>query len=260
MANDFDTAAKNYDAAFTHSVIGKAQRKNVHAFLYELLQQNPAARILEINCGTGEDAQWLAQQNFSVIATDISEAMIAVAKSKSIINNPVFSVADINDLPNVFRGEKFDLIFSNFGGLNCLSAISLGQFFKNASGLLSENGQLALVIMPKNTKWEQLYFLAKADFKTIFRRKKGNAVANVDGQNVMTYYYNPNETCTFAKPYFDMGMLRPVGFFVPPSYLEPFFKNKPRLVSVLARMEDSIKNWSFLAKHADHYFIHFRKR
>lgn len=260
MVNDFDIAAGNYDATFTHSVIGKAQRKSVHAFLYELLRQNPSARILEINCGTGEDAQWLARQNFSVIATDISGEMIAVAKSKSVVNNPVFSVADINDLPNVFRGEKFDLIFSNFGGLNCLPAISFGQFFKNASGLLAENGQLALVIMPKNTKWEQLYFLAKADFRNVFRRQKGHAVANVDGQNVMTYYYNPKETAAFANPYFNLGRLRPVGFFVPPSYLEPFFANRPKLVSRLQVFDNAIKNWRFLSRHSDHYFIHFKKR
>lgn len=260
MVSDFDIAARNYDAAFTHSVIGKAQRKSVHAVLYELLRQNPNAKILEINCGTGEDAQWLARQNFSVIATDISEAMIVVAKSKSIVNNPVFSVADINDLPNLFRGEKFDLIFSNFGGLNCLPAISFGQFFKNASGLLSENGQLALVIMPKDTKWEQLYFLAKADFKNMFRRKKGNAVANVDGQNVMTYYYNPRETAAFANPYFSLGLLKPVGFFVPPSYLESFFSGKPKLVSLLQAFENAVRNWRWLSRHSDHYFIHFLKR
>ena len=260
MASDFDIAAANYDIGFTHSVIGTAQRKNVHAFLYDLLQQKPTAKILEINCGTGEDAQWLARQNFSVIATDISEAMIAVAKSKSFINNPAFSVADINDLPAVFRGEKFDLIFSNFGGLNCLSAMSLGQFFKNASGLLAENGQLALVIMPKNTKWEQFYFLAKADFKNIFRRKKGNAVANVDGQKVITYYYNPKETAAFAKPYFDPGLLRPIGFFIPPSYVESFFKKRPKLFSLLESLENTVKTWSFLSRHADHYFIQFKKR
>jgi ubiquinone/menaquinone biosynthesis C-methylase UbiE len=42
----------------------------------------PTQKILEVNCGTGEDALWLSAQNYEVTATDISEAMIGVAKAK----------------------------------------------------------------------------------------------------------------------------------------------------------------------------------
>jgi len=260
MTTDFDAAAAGYDATFTHSVIGKAQRKSVYGLLSDALHESPAQKILEINCGTGEDAIWLAQQGFEVVASDISEAMIGVAKSKSDANNPVFRQADINALSQNFEGEQFDLIFSNFGGLNCVSSVRLELFFKHASELLTENGRLLLVIMPKNTKWEQLYFLAKADFKNVFRRKRNSATANVDGQKVLTYYYNPTETAHLAQRYFAVEKISPIGFFVPPSYLEPFFSKHPTLFSVLDALESAVKNWSFLSKHADHYFINLRKR
>ena len=260
MGNDFDKAAENYDTAFTHSVIGKAQRRRVYEFLSEILKKHQPKKILEINCGTGEDALWLAKQGFEVTATDISETMVQVAKSKNNSQNPVFLQADINELHQHFDGQQFDLIFSNFGGLNCLSEIRLELFFKNASQLLSENGHLVLVIMPRNTKWEQFYFLAKADFKNIFRRKKHSAIAHVDGQNVITYYYNPKETVHLADSYFDMKTLGPVGFFIPPSYLEPFFSKRPRLTAVLDKMETAAKNWPSLARHSDHYCINFRKK
>lgn len=260
MANDFDNAAIYYDAVFTHSSIGKAQRKRVYGFLSDILKQRQPNKILEVNCGTGEDAIWLAEQGFDLTATDISEAMIAVAKAKSGKHNPVFLQADINDLPQPFYGEKFDLIFSNFGGLNCLSEIRLELFFKNASELLTDKGQLVLVIMPKNTKWEQLYFLAKANFRQMFRRKKNSAIAHVDGKNVMTYYYNPKQAARMAQRYFECRQYKPVGFFIPPSYLEPFFGKRPKLISLLDRLENTVKNSSFLARHADHYFIHLAKR
>ncbi|MFT3793551.1 class I SAM-dependent methyltransferase [Flavobacterium sp.] len=260
MANDFDKAAKQYDTAFTHSVIGKAQRKRVYALLSEVLKKQNPKKILEINCGTGEDAFWLARQNYEVVATDISEAMIAVAQSKSDTANPVFFQADINDLPHPFSGEQFDLIFSNFGGLNCLSEIRLELFFKNAAELLSENGQLVLVIMPKNTKWEQFYFLAKANFQEAFRRKSHSAIANVDGQSVLTYYHNPSKTAALASGYFDLKTVHPIGFFVPPSYLEPHFSKKQKLVSFLDSCDIALANSGFLARHADHYLINLQKR
>lgn len=260
MATSFDVAASNYDQTFTHTVIGKLQRKYVYGHLSKILKESTPKKILEINCGTGEDAIWLAQQNFEVIATDLSQEMIAVAKNKGDFNHLRFQQADINELATHFVEQEFDLIFSNFGGLNCLSAIELEMFFKNAAQLLSEKGKMVLVIMPKNTLWERFYFLRKANFKNILRRKKGKAIAHVEGQKMNTYYYNPTEIIALAAPYFSKIQLNPIGFFVPPSYLEPYFKNKPRLISFLNNLESQVQQQKWLAKYADHYVIIFQKR
>ena len=260
MKADFDQAAADYDVTFTHSVIGKLQRDLVYNQLTSLLSNNNISNILEINCGTGEDAIWLAKQGFNVTATDISEKMISIAKTKESQNSIAFIQADINDLSVYFPTQKFDLIFSNFGGLNCLSEIQLELFFKNASQLLTEKGKLALVIMPRNTLWEQGYFLIKGNFKSVFRRKKDSVIANVDAEKVITYYYNPKETLTLADYYFEFKQQNSIGFFVPPSYLEPFFKNKPRLISLLNILERKITPYRFLAKYADHYLIAFEKK
>jgi len=259
MANSFDSAAAVYDETFTHSVIGTLQREMVQRHFQKILDSQRPKTILEINCGTGEDAIWLARQNFKVTATDLSEKMIAVAKSKENQHTVVFKKADINELPNDFPNEKFDLIFSNFGGLNCLSEIRLELFFKNAAELLSENGHLVLVMMPKDTLWEQFYFLAKANFKSAFRRKKNAVIANVDGEKVLTYYYNPVKVKNLSDHFFKLVKLHPVGFFVPPSYLEPFFKNKPRFISALSQLENAIQNHQSISRFSDHYFIALQK-
>lgn len=260
MNHSFDKAAAHYDADFTHSAIGKLQRQMVYFHLSKILAQKPTKSILEVNCGTGEDAIWLAKQNFDVIATDISEKMIAVAESKSNLENLTFRQLSINDISNMFKNERFDLIFSNFGGLNCLSKVELESFFISAAQLLNEKGKLVIVIMPKDTLWEQLYFLWKGKFKSVFRRKKESIIANVDGENVITYYYNPKEILTLASNYFRFQQQNPIGFFIPPSYLEPFFKNKTRLISIVNTLERKITTCRFLAKYADHYLIAFEKK
>ncbi|WNM19368.1 class I SAM-dependent methyltransferase [Flavobacterium capsici] len=255
MEASFDKAASNYDETFTNSEIGKIQRHLVYTELSKHL--NSIQNILEINCGTGEDAIWLAKQNFNVTATDISPKMIEIAKSKANLN---FKTADINSITKTFEGETFDLIFSNFGGLNCLSKSEFENFFANISSILSEKGKMVLVIMPKNTIWEQFYFLIKLQFSSIFRRKKEKVIANVDGENVATYYYNPKDIVNLAKQDFDLIKYKLIGFFVPPSYLEAFFKNKKWLLHFFNKMENRIKNWSFLSKYADHYIITLQKR
>lgn len=260
MKANFDQAAINYDATFTNSVIGKLQRQLVYQQLSEFLKENQPKTILEINCGTGEDAIWLAKQNFDVTATDISSAMIDVAKSKSNLENLNFKQANSATIAVAFQNQKFDFLFSNFGGLNCLSDVELVSFFKNASEILHENKSMVLVIMPKNTLWEQLYFISKLNFKNVFRRKKEMAIANVDGEKVATYYYNPKDIVNLANGIFEIKQYKPIGFFVPPSYLETFFKNKPKLTSLLNRLEQKIRNQSWLSKFADHYVIILQKK
>lgn len=255
MEASFDKAAANYDDTFTHTEIGKMQRDLVYTELSKHLTS--VKNILEINCGTGEDAIWFAKQNFNITATDISPKMIEVAKEKANLN---FKTADINSIASTFENEKFDLLFSNFGGLNCLSKSELTHFFANINLILSEKGQLALVIMPKNTLWERFYFLAKAQFKNIFRRKRESVIAQVDGENVTTYYYNPKDIVNLANANFETVAVKPIGFFVPPSYLDGFFKNKKGILRFLNRLEQGIKNASSLSKYADHYLIILQKR
>ncbi len=258
MKTSFDKAALNYDETFTHSEIGKMQRHLVYG---ELLKQLHSVRdILEINCGTGEDALWLAQRNYNVTATDISPKMIEVAKSKGNFNNLHFATADMKSIATTFSGQHFDMIFSNFGGLNCLSKPELRTFFCDSKSVLSEKGRMVLVIMPKNTLWEQFYFLAKAQFSSIFRRKKEFAIADVNGEKVPTYYFNPKDIVNLAKQDFELVSQKPIGFFVPPSYLEPFFSNRKGLLRFLNSLEKGISSWPFLSKYADHYIITLQKR
>jgi len=75
----FDSLAENYDEVFTCSLIGRAQRDAVWGAARAAF--TPGSRILEINCGTGEDALFLARQGVIVFACDASEQMIAVAKN-----------------------------------------------------------------------------------------------------------------------------------------------------------------------------------
>jgi hypothetical protein len=106
----------------------------------------------------------------------------------------------------ISRQKQFDLIFSNFGGLNCLSEVSARNFFfKNASALLSEKRQkLALVVMPKKYALGAIFtFFSKAKFGEMSRRKKKIRRLPRRRRKVsLTYYYNPEETVRLADYYF----------------------------------------------------------
>lgn len=260
MAHDFDEASGSYDTVFSFSEIGKAQRERVHAHLqkYVLTTEKPLS-ILELNCGTGEDAQFLANKQHQVIATDISLGMITEAKKKFGKSNIQFQQQDINAITSTTFNQKFDLIFSNFGGLNCLSPPEFQKFLKKAPHLLKDHGKMLFVIMPKACLWERFYFLAKAQQKNAFRRStNAPVIADVEGVEVKTWYYNPKQIETMVTTDFRTKKYLPVGICIPPSYLETFFRTKKGLLLFLKKME-RLLHTPFWAKYADHYSILLEK-
>lgn len=261
MKKDFDHIAKNYDQEFTYSEIGKRQRNAVYRYLKRLSNK---LNILELNCGTGEDALWFAKRGNTVLATDISEKMIKVGQEKAKgIDNITFRQLDINNINVILSNpetseekSKFNLIFSNFGGLNCLNKEELHTFFNSASNILSKKGKLILIIMPKNTLWESLYFLLKGQFKNAFRRNTNKDInVNVEGKDVKTWYYNPKKIKELSKDKFIIIRKKPIGFFIPPSYLENYFKKHERLLRILDQLEKRIGKFGFLSRFSDHYLI-----
>ncbi|NMH86662.1 class I SAM-dependent methyltransferase [Flavivirga algicola] len=261
MPSDFDIAAKNYDNVFTFSKIGRAQRNRVYSYLNPIINNTTKKlSILELNCGTGADAIKLANLGHSVLATDISKAMIDVAKAKETPKNLDFKIQDINTISSQTFQTQFDLIFSNFGGLNCLSKKELEAFIKTSKDLLTPNGKLVFVIMPRFCIWERLYFYLKGDLTNAKRRRSNKSVlANIDGIKVPTWYYNPKEIISLAKPQYKPEKIKPIGISVPPSYLEASFISKRPLLDLLIGIE-KIFNFSFLAKYADHFLIELTKK
>lgn len=262
---DFDHIADSYDHSFTHTEIGRRQRARVWNYLNKQLPSDIRLRILEVNCGTGEDAVFLAQKGHDVTATDISEEMTKVAQKKlanySFKGKANTQAVAAQDLTKHFSTQSFDYIFSNFGGLNCLNHNDLQQFSAQANDLLKAKGHLIAVVMPSFCVWETFYFLLKRNRQQAFRRRSKTAVlANVEAVQVPTWYYSPSDFAQYFSPYFTIKKIIPIGIALPPSYLEPFFKKHLYALKLLNLLEKPLSKFSFLAALADHYLIDLEKK
>lgn len=262
MVSGFDLAATAYDTNFTYSPIGRLQRKRVYKYLDRYLATDKKMNILELNCGTGEDALYMAENGHNILATDLSGEMLHRAKNKTLlIENIQLKQLDINHLREEEFEPKPDLIFSNFGGLNCISKDQIGVFLKSASDKLEKSGLVAAVIMSKKCLWERLYFLLKMKSKEIFRRNSPKSLkVPLNGKAVRTWYYDPDEISKMATPLFSKVMVKPIGFLIPPSYLNSFFKNKKKLLNVLAWLENKVFSFEVFSAYSDHYIIVLKKR
>lgn len=259
----FDATALGYDNEFTYTQTGKYQRMQVWKHLLAL--EISSKKILEMNCGTGEDAMILAKKGAIVTATDISKEMLAVSTQKAIkagINNINFTQWDLNEGFPFTLSEKFDIGFSNFGGWNCLSEKGIETLGEKLYKILAKDGQLCLVIMPSFCIWETCYFLLKGNLSSALRRrnKQGVFARLNENQTVLTYYYSPTTIKKYLSPYFSVEKIRPISFFIPPSYLDNFCKKIPFLLPSLFFLEKCVAWIPVLAYFSDHYLIVLRKK
>lgn len=261
----FDNYALTYDAHFTNTTIGRMQRKRVWKHLNKLLNTHTSFDILEINCGTGEDAIFMAEAGHQVTATDNSMEMIGVAKEKAkqyaIKKGPVFIQCSFEELADQFKDRRFDLVFSDFGGINCISAQELEKLRDDIGNLLKPGALCMMVVMGNACVWENFYFLIKGKWKTAFRRKNKKGVDVVVGEEMMkTWYYSPSKVKKLFVGKFDLIKTKPIGIYIPPSYLQPFFNNKKGLLKFLNFLESIFGRISLFSNLADHYCIQFSRK
>ncbi len=261
----FDTLAPTYDDTFTNSPIGRYLRKQVHARLDLLFQ--PGNHVLELGCGTGEDALYLAGRGVHVTATDASEGMLAIVREKARGNALVrVERLDLRDLALTPRpplpqgeGELFDGVFSNFGALNCLDD------WRPLADWLAEKvkpgGIVAFGVMSPFCLWEIGWHGLHLDFTTATRRWRKNTTFQPDENAKPTPVQYPTIrrlTRDFA-PWFRRVHVQPIGMFLPPSDAFGVIEKRPRLFWLLTGLEQRFARYSKLALLADHYWIEFAR-
>jgi ubiquinone/menaquinone biosynthesis C-methylase UbiE len=260
MSAPFDPIASEYDTRFTNGAIGQLQRQQVWDYLEGILPELTGLELLELNCGTGEDALLFSEKGFNIVATDVSTEMLKVTEQKvqqfSMQHRISSRYLDLESFDPSLFDKKFDLVFSNFGGLNCISPSSLKSLLEKMTSVLSPHGRFIAVIMPQFCFWESVYFSLKLRFNDVFRRWTTKEVsADFQGVNMGIWYYSPAQIKKESVSHFKTIAVLPIGIALPPSYLEIFFAKRKGLLRCLNRIEKIISRWSFFSAMADHYII-----
>ena len=98
-----------------------------------------AKSVLEIGCGTGYWTQFMSNTAKSILATDINEAMLEIARSKSYPNIPEFITLDYERLDEL--AGKYDLIFAGFV-VSHIQRENLASFISKLSKKLKRGGEI----------------------------------------------------------------------------------------------------------------------
>jgi ubiquinone/menaquinone biosynthesis C-methylase UbiE len=257
----FDHLAETYDAVFTNSLIGRAQRDSVWEELDRCF--HPGQRIVEINCGTGVDAVHLAERGVEVVACDVAPRMIQVARQRltrlkagARVDFRVLATEQIAEL----AGEgPFDGVFSNFAGLNCVPDLSTAA--RDLARLLAPGATALLCMAGHTVAWEIIWYMGQGNPRKALRRfERGGTIGRIaEGVTVEVHYPSPRTMAHIFAPEFRLVRLKGVGVTVPPSYLEPLARRFPRVLRTLAGADRVLSRLPVIRALADHLLLEFQR-
>src|SRR5688572_23605182 len=225
VAEAYDRNSDKYDEFIENNPNLNRMRHKVYAFLTARLPQG--ARILDLACGTGTDAIWLAQHGYYVHGIDISQGMLKRAEEKrkeyGLEQHLKFEQRSYTELSDI-GGEPFDCTISNFGGLNCVSDLSVVA--GHMRRLIRPGGLVVWSLMPRFCLWEAAMLL-RGRFRLATRRFSGESTIHKEGLMYPVYYYSPRQVAAAFGRDFRLESVHGLSVFTPPATNKDFAIKRP---------------------------------
>jgi len=141
MSQVFDAYARYYDLLYRDKdYAGESEYVAAH-----IRKQVPQAkRILELGCGTGAHAEYLARMGYTIHGVDMSEAMLYRAEARKAGLPPEVAARlsfSLGDVRSVRTGKKYDAVISLFHVISYQTTnADMGAAFDTAAAHLQSEG------------------------------------------------------------------------------------------------------------------------
>lgn len=161
-------------------------------FFIDLGQISPTHQILEIGCGTGIFTERVAQTGASIVATDLSEDLLDLARKKEMPKCR-FDKADAHELG--YPNEDFDIVF----GSSILHHLEIPKALHEIFRVLKPDGKMIFaepnmmnpqILIQKNIPFIKRWLGDSPDESAFFRWQIKRQLKNVGFQNIKVFPYD----------------------------------------------------------------------
>ena len=238
----FDRHAPVYDKVFSSA--------GIRSEVWEIADGVflPGMRLLDLGCGTGEDALHFAQCGLHVTAIDISPGMVSQMKRKAG-ETIRCEAADMQTYSQA--GNSWDGVFSNFGALNCVPQL---DWIRRLT--LMPGAHLVFTVMGKLYPLETVVSLLKGKPRAAFRRLGFPCEGVVEGIRFNVYYHSLRTIQTALGTNFELIRVKGLRSLMPAPRLEHL--ERFRALRLLEPIDEWLCTHKLTAVCADHFVTVWR--
>lgn len=119
-----------------HNISEDTETKN--ALIERLLKKHAVHTVLDMTCGTGSQAFYLAERGYDIIGSDFSHALVDIARNKAKDRNQNISFLD-GDMRTIKVGQ-FDAVITIFNAIGHLTKVDFEKALQNIHANLKDGG------------------------------------------------------------------------------------------------------------------------
>lgn len=254
-----------YDGASLRTAFNRAatvidavpQRNPVNAWMRETSRREilaafpPGAALLEIGCGTGADATFLAERGYRIAALDISDEMVEAARervrSEGLASRVQLWRGRLSEVAEDLERSAwfpFDGAYANF---SLTYEDSLRDLARTVYRLLRPGAPFVFTLPNKLCLSEPLIAMIRLRFRGVVSRLREPQWASVRGLAIRFHSYTPARVRQSLEGFFEPQDTVGVPVFMPPPFLyNPAFE---RLRANLEPFDDRLSArfpWRYL--------------
>ncbi len=254
----FDSVAAEYDGPLGNNVLIQKMRTQVMERVEATFPRG--AHLLDLGCGTGIDAAYLAERGYRITAIDAASAMVAQTRGRlkrAGLDGQVLNLG-IQELDQL-DADVFDGAYSNLGALNCLP--ELRSISAALSHKLKPDGKLVVAVIGRYCPWEVVFYLLRGQpQRARVRSVRGMVPVPLNGEKVWTRYLAPREFAAEFAVEFEPVHWQALALFAPPPYLVHHYPRFKHVFDALARADRVLGDKPVLRNAGDHFLMVLKKR
>ncbi len=260
-AQAYDAYAPRYDGILNENRINAYLRRETSGALRSLF--SPESHLLELGCGTGDEAFALADEGCEIVALDPSAEMITIARSKAAKhrrgNRVTFLLGTARDVPRVLEdapAASFDGAYSSF-------ALSYDDDLRPLGSMLARlvrpGGLLVVAAMNRLCLSESLLSMMLLRPRLAGRRLGSRTMHKVGQVRTVVYPRTPLGLSHAFRPAFAVEQLRALCAVLPPHYANRPLQRWPALLDILERVDNAAGRRPVFRMLGDHALVVMRR-
>lgn len=211
----FKTAAPLHGEGVDLSPVSRYHRDRVRSYLLKsVLPQSRQMSILNLGCGTGNDAMWLASLGHRVLAVDDCPEKLAEAKSRPLkeADQIQFAELDVNSCSADSFTSEFDLLLCGSEVVNRSAPEGLRRLAVAATSWVRPGGRALLVTTSRTP-------------------------TRIPVNDAPLWFHEPREIAQYFSPAFVAIRLRTLTVVMPEPHYSGNLNNRPGRLATLGAVD-----------------------